>query len=819
MLRKSFLYYSNGPQKGFFSHYLLLLFLISCFAMLNGCIGTRFLKENEKLLTDQKIVGTGRFSLEDLESLYVNKTNKRLPLLPISPYIYIYQSGLKSFKPEKYEKKKVRIKEKYEAKIIKNVGRSKKVAKLRYKMGHETDKQDKNLKEGNLKMRMGEPLAIYDEQKAEETVQKLQAYYHSRGFFNAEVAYEAIPSGQNTVNVVYKVDRKNYYYIDSIYYGVSDTTVLCLLRNSQMESFLQKSNAYKQADIVKERDRINDLMLDNGYYDFSRQLLSFELDTAFLADNKVTIGVIIKNPPGRAQHKLYKIDSVIFTTDADIKGVRASRQTEIYNNISYQYYKKRYVKKLMDWRNFIYPGSLYSKAKTLETQRQFSNLDIYKFININYDTLGGKFVANIFTSPLQKYQTSTEAGVNVSEGYPGPFVNFNLKNRNTFKGLEVMELNGRLGFEGLGGVSRQGNGYSSVEYGANLTFAFPQFLFPFGESFKSNTGEYNPQTLITTGLTFTDRLEYLRSNISSSISYKWQHRRDKIYELKLIDVSYIESDITDQIFLKTLEDFKAQGNNLINSFRNSFVSSSTFSVINNFNEYGNKKQKSAYLSYSVEAGGNLLNLGVKNILDDNIEYFSFVKLRSDYRATVPINSKESFAYRFNVGYALPYGDNRTLPYEKFFFAGGSNSVRAWAPRRLGPGSYSQTDEDGNYSNNFEQQGEIIFESSIEYRHKIFGFVYGAAFIDAGNIWTIRADGSRPGADFSFNRFYKEIAVGTGYGLRFDFNFLLMRFDLGLKLYDPAEATGAKFIGDSGFSDPYYSNYRRMVFNIGIGYPF
>ena len=254
----------------------------------------------------------------------------------------------------------------------------------------------------------------------------------------------------------------------------------------------------------------------------------------------------------------------------------------------------------MDWRNFIYTDSLYSKANTLETQRQFSNLDIFKFININYDTTGGKFIANIFTSPLKKYQTSTEAGVNVSEGYPGPFVNFNLKNRNTFKGLEVMELNGRVGFEGLGGASRQGNGYSSLEYGANLTFTFPQFLFPLGKKFKSRIGEYNPQTRLTSALTFTDRLEYLRQNISSSISYKWQYRRDKIYEFTLADVSYIESDITDARFLRTLEDFQAEGNNLINSFRNSFVSSTKFSVLNNFNDYGNKKQKSSYLSYSAE---------------------------------------------------------------------------------------------------------------------------------------------------------------------------------------------------------------------------
>jgi outer membrane protein assembly factor BamA len=249
------------------------------------------------------------------------------------------------------------------------------------------------------------------------------------------------------------------------------------------------------------------------------------------------------------------------------------------------------------------------------------------------------------------------------------------------------------------------------------------------------------------------------------------------------------------------------------------VSSTKFSIINNYNDYGNKNQKSAYLRYSVETGGNLLRWFGEQYLDEGIEHFQFAKVRGDYRSTIPINSKESIAYRFHVGYALPYGRNKTLPYEKFFFAGGSNSLRAWEPRRLGPGSYMPTDSLGNYSNNFEQQGEVIFESSIEYRHKIFGFVYGAIFVDAGNIWTIRDDKSRPGAQFEFDRFYKEIAVGTGYGLRFDFNFLLMRFDVGMKLYDPAGPTGARFFTDPGFKDPVFDNYKRFVYNIGIGYPF
>ena len=821
MLKKTLCFLSTVDIIHGYSHQFLLAFILIPILLVNGCVSVRrnHLKPGERILNKQELVGAKKLNTDDIESLYANRPNKKFPILPIRPYIALYYSGLKKFDPGKYEQNKVEIRAKYQEKLDKVNPGSKKERKIIAKRTKKIDKQNRNIKEGNLGMRMGEPLAVLDTTKERETVDKIKAYLHSTGYFNAEVDYTVVNTGARLAKVTYTIDRKNYYWIDSIFYAVPDEALRQILLSTANESFIQKNHTYNQNNIVKERDRINDLMLNSGYYSFSRQFVNFEIDTTFLGDSRIVFGTTIRNPPGEDAHKIYHIDSIIFTTDADIKGVRAERQSESHNRVNYKFYEKRYGKRLLDWRLFIRPDSLYSKMNTLETQRQFSNLDIFKFINVNYDTTGGKFIANVFTSPLQRYQTSTETGINVSQGLPGPFVNFNLKNRNTFKGMEVMELNGRVGFEGLGGVSEKGNGYSSLEYGANLSFTFPQFLFPLGEKVKSKIGKFNPQTKITSGLTFTDRLEYLRSNISSAISYTWQNHQRKIYNLTIADVSYIESDITDPDFLKTLQDFQAQGNNLINSFSNSFVSSTTFSVINNYNDYGNKKQKSAYLRYSIEAGGNLFEAIGKPFLADDIETFQFAKFRADYRSTIPINSKESLAYRFNFGYALPYGDNMTLPYEKFFFAGGSNSLRAWEPRRLGPGSYRPEDDDGNYSNNFEQQGEIIFETSIEFRHKIFGFVHGAIFVDAGNIWTIREDRSRPGAHFEPSRFFQEIAVGTGYGVRFDFNFLLMRFDAGIKVYDPSGPKGARFIGETGFDDPSYDNYKRLVFNIGIGYPF
>lgn len=801
-----------------FCLYKQFIFLILV-SILSSCLGTRFLNEGEQLLYSQKLKGAKDLNKEEIENLYTNKPNTRVLFLPFTPQIEIYQRGLKRYEVAKYELKKTKTENKYLKKIKLNEGNPKKQKKYRGKLSKKIDKLDKIIKEGNFGMRNGEKLAVFDSTLEEETLNKIRSYLQANGYFNAEVKLDLDKEEiDRFVDVVYTIDKKAPYIIDSIYYDILDSSIYSFYHATQNSSLIQKGSIYTQNNLIDERTRINELMLNNGYYDFSRQYLSFDVDSTLLDNNRVTIGIHIKNPNNKNQHKIFNIDSVIFTTDSDITGVSGNRKQELYNHVNYQYFKKRYSKKLIDWRLFIYPDSLYSRENTFETQRQLSNLDIYKFINVNYDTTGGKFIANIFTSPLQKYQTSNEVGVNVSEGLPGPFVNLSFKDRNVFNGLEVMELNARVGFEGLGGVSNRGNEYSSLEYGGNVTFSFPQFLFPFGNQLKSRIGKLNPKTRLVYGLTFSDRPEYLRNNFNGSITYSWQKSQNKLYNFTLADISYIDSDLSDS-FDQQLQTFERNGNNLFISFEPSFVSSTILSAVYNFNNYGNKTEKSAYFRYQLESGGNLISSLGSSIFGSSLRYFKFAKVNADYRVSRPLNSKISVAYRFNLGVAVPYGDNKTLPYEKFFFAGGSNSNRAWAPRRLGPGSYAPLDSLGNYANSFEQSGEILFESSVELRHKIIGFLYGGLFIDAGNTWTLRNDDSRPGSQFDFNRFYKEIAVGAGYGFRFDFSFLLLRFDAGFKIYDPSGGPNKQFIWDNGFDDPGYVNYKRLVWNIGIGYPF
>jgi outer membrane protein insertion porin family len=304
---------------------------------------------------------------------------------------------------------------------------------------------------------------------------------------------------------------------------------------------------------------------------------------------------------------------------------------------------------------------------------------------------------------------------------------------------------------------------------------------------------------------------------------------ERQYNFTLVDLNLINSRNISREFQERLWEFERAGNKLINSFEPSFINSMAFSTTYNFNQYGFYTRKASLLKIYLENGGAFMDLSGIQFLS-TLQHYKFYKAFIDYRGYRPMPKSSSLAFRTFLGLANPYGNTEALPYEKYFFAGGSNGIRAWRPRRLGPGSYTPTKtlSDGQviYDDSFEQPADILFEASLELRKKLVGFLEGALFIDIGNSWTVKKDIDkeeetvlRPGADFSFDRFYQEIAVGTGFGVRFDFSFLIIRFDWGFKMYDPARAPGSRFLLSRNFNAPPFHNERNYTLNLGIGYPF
>ncbi|SNT38745.1 Outer membrane protein assembly factor BamA [Ekhidna lutea] len=756
--------------------------------------------------------------------------------------------GLWYFDPDVEKAEKDSLITKFDHKI-QHASTDKKRQKLRNKKAKKIDKKNKTIKQGNQLMRWGEEPAIYNHTSSKLTVEKIDQYLNSKGYFDAKIQidtanYDSLNFtgrfGRNVrnwfsrwfgakhryVNVDYHVDLNNRYYIDSIQYHIEDTVLRALIFESIKESPLKKG-FYDQSTLSEERDFIYDLAVNNGYYEFSKQYIQFQIDSTQLGQDSLIVRELIKNPPQQSEHKIYYLDSVVFITDASIRETY-SRTNESYRDITFSFAKNRYSKKVLEWRIPLEQDDPYSRDLTLETQRQLSYLDNFKFININYDTTGNYFVANIFTSPFDKFQTSSEFGLSRAQGRPGPFVNVNLKNRNTFRTLEILSFDANAKLEDLQSVRENaefdGN-YTSRQFGGEAAITFPQFLFPLGSYYKNKIGRFNPKTRISFGFSFEDRVsEYRRIIYQGTWAYSWQVKDQVKYILTPFQLSLTDATTTDDFdeFLATFD----ENNPYALAFNSSVVSSTAFQMDISFGDYAHGRD-GGYMRLNAEMGGNLNNIFGESFLGDSLETYKYAKAQIDLRKIERLTRNTNLAARLNIGLAYPYGANRSLPYEKYFFAGGSSSIRAWKPRRLGPGAYgSFEDADGNpleeINDNNEQRGELLIESSIELRQDLVGFLEGAVFIDAGNIWQVRqslvnADKDPEGDDglFKFENFVDEIAVGAGVGLRFDLQFLIFRVDLGLKLFDPGQKRGERFVGNEIFS-----NFdRNSEINIGIGYPF
>jgi outer membrane protein insertion porin family len=788
-------------------------------------MGTSLLKEKDYMLRSQRVKGTQKTDKQALKELYRQESNRQMFFFPVLPYVYFYEWGSRRYDRDKIMAQRQVAIEKFDQKIAETEDDDK-IEKLNIKKRRKLSRIDKKLEDGNMFMRWGEPISVLDSSAVITTAEQMALFLKTKGFLESETSYR-VKTRNRIARVVYDIHEGPPYLIDTVTFRTTDANIYRIMLESTRETLVKQRSRYDQNNLILERERIESLMRDNGYYDFSRQYIDFIVyDT--LSENKLAIEILINNPKN-GNHKIFKVDSVIFHSDERALG-RSNRISTRFNGKMYNFGTRMFSEKILDQRIFIRAGGLYSYNNTLETQRQLANLDNFKFINIYYDSTGGSFTANIYASPLNKYQTSNEVGLGiiVSEGFPSPFYNFNLKNRNIFGSLENMELSARIGIEGLPSATDASQVYKSTEAGGSFSLTFPQFALPLGSGLKRRLGNINPKTRAMAGFTFTNRPEYQRNTFNTSLIYSWQRGLERQFNFTLLDLNLINSSNLSREFRERLREFELAGNKLINSFQPSFINSMAFSTTFNFNQYGFYTRKASLFKIYIENGGAFMDLSGIQFLN-SMQHYKYYKAFVEHRGYRPLPKSSSLAFRTFLGVAKPYGNTEALPYEKYFFAGGSSGIRAWRPRRLGPGSYTPTKtlSDGQvvYNDDFEQPADILFEANLEIRKKLIGFLEGAVFLDIGNSWTIKNDINedgevlRPGADFNINSFYREIAVGTGFGCRLDFSFLIIRFDLGIKMYDPARDPGSRFVLSRGFNDPPFHHQRNLTLNLGIGYPF
>ncbi|AZQ62078.1 hypothetical protein EI427_07435 [Flammeovirga pectinis] len=840
---------------------LLTLFLA-------GCVSYKDLEEDRSLLVKQRLEGVRYSDRSTIESYIRQKPNRTFLGSRVKLPLYFYQKGekiyiknyqkdsLKYYDLTEYYETLITVREnelqeqidenneildslykkdiytsykaihKLEKRSIRDsLSGIRKLRKIKSKSITKTEKLQLRVEKGNWLMRSaGEAPSYFDSTDTKSTSQIIQRALITKGFLNATTTFE-----YDTINdlkypfirEVYKVDEGIQWKINDVKYKVSDREVYNVILSNNKKNKLKKHTKYSEIKIQNERTRITKLLKNSGYFDFSSSYIHFEVDTNKV-HGKVDVLVFLDPPNTGDKHTKYFVKDITVETDPNNK--KDETDSLEYKKVQYYQHGKHYKPKILDGKISIAEGEPYKEALSTDTRQFLSQMDAFKFVNIEYLKAGGDSLnAMIYASSFNKYQYAFETGLNVSRSLPGPFASLSLKSRNIFRGAESLEFRGRFSLEAQASVTETTNElYNGTEYGFSTILKIPRPLIPFANKLDKTFYVRTAKTKILSDIAYVSRPEYTRFNVKGLFGYEWRNRKEDLFELSVADLNIVNTPYLSNSFRVRLQQLAEQGNTLHYSFDNSFVSSMHLSVSRMRGDYITSSSKSTYVKLFGELGGNALDV-VNSMTGSEpgsiygLRYYKFFKIYSDLRRIIPIGEKKKhfFASRAHVGIAKSYGEVDALPYEKYFFSGGGNSNRAWRPRRLGPGSYTPPqNSNGTFDYSYEQPGDIIIELNAEWRYKISRLFQWALFIDASNVWLIEEDNTRPGGNFEFNRFWKEFGVGAGIGARMDFSFLLVRFDIGTKIYDPARKEGDRFVAGYNFLGK-----GTTEFNIGIGYPF
>lgn len=852
-----------------------LLALVLC---LSGCLSSQKLQPTDPVLTAQVIRGNRVVAAQDLESLIPQKPNSRILGLPITPKLWLYRLGARRFDREAAVRELATKTTEFDQQSERFTNQPKSLRQLNRRFSRQAKRLRQTVEEGNWVMRnLGEPPAYFSEQDARTNAAKMQRFLTEKGFFNARTTYTLDTLRNNQIRVSYGITENAGFYLRTITYRIDDPRIDSLVRQSLDQSTLLAGDRYDSQKIAAERVRIETALRDQGYYTFSRQYIpNPDVDTSRRASERLLttdslrrpadLRLFIKNPPGQAAHPLYHIGDVevrIAADETEPTVTATGADTLRRNGVMYLMGGRNMSPRLLDGKIFLRPGDFYSQSNYRDTQRQLFLLNQFKFINLNFtDTTRRQLRTLITATPLDKYEYTLEGGLFVlyqnQSSYPGPFTNLTFRVRNLLGGLETFETSLRYGVEAQTGFASATAGtqkpYLAQELGLTTSLIFPQIIFPGPLRFRFNP--YNPRTQVSLGFTNTIRPDFRRSLLRATMAYNWQTSPAKQFSFLIADVNLINAGVgTDppisDAFLQILETQRLLGSTVGLSFRRSFASGVSFAYTCNTNVIG-QNRRANFLRTVVESGGTTLNAFSEQRLrrffsttdTTGLQYYKYLRFNVDYRHYVPLSPRTTLAFRLNTGLVFGYGPGRTAPYEKLFFAGGSNSIRAWLPRRLGPGAEFPQPSPNNpaqpavnlnrpdqFLYTFEKPGDFLLEGSAELRGRLFHLladVNGAIFIDAGNVWRLPYSTGNAQGTFQFNTFIPQIAVGTGVGLRLDFSFFLIRLDGGIKVWDPARVNLKPRDGsqmDPRFILPEFSLRRLtrgpnpLVVNFGIGYPF
>jgi outer membrane protein assembly factor BamA len=680
----------------------------------------------------------------------------------------------------------------------------------------------------------GEAPVVFDEFLINKSQQQMKLYLYNKGYYNAEVNAHYRVFKNKKVKIFYEIKPNKPFYINSVNYQFEDSSVMPLFFEDTINSYLRKNSRFDLDTLQAERRRIETYFKNIGFYDFSRDNVVFIADSSnqnFSVNLTLIIRkTIIIDSLGNyitSPLKKYKINNVnVFPfydqqkALTDYKGYINSLDTISYKGIYFLYKPTdRFNKEILYQSIFLTPNSTYNLNNIQNTYLHLSDLKRYKSINFkfqknedNNDTINntGSIDCNIFLSPTTRQFYAVQLEGTNSSGNLGGGVNLIYQHKNIFGGFEILNLKLRGAYEAVNTYYGIKN---TLEIGAESNLLIHKFLLPFKTD--KFIKKYNPKTSITFAYNYQKRPIYTRTIANFEYGYSWTISGNQYHLLNPIVINLVNISDRDENFFK-----KIDSTYLGYSYQNHFIDLLQYSY-QFIDRKENNKTINHFFRFNIEFAGNLLTAAnmlfnkkdtIGNYKLFGIIYSEFIKTDFDFRYVQIIDAKQSIAYRFFSGIGVPYGNSKTLPFEKKYFGGGANSLRAWQIRTLGPGSYNNANDILNFPN---QTADMKLEANIEYRFKLFWIIEGALFTDIGNIWAVNSNDVRNGACFKFNSFYKQVAIGNGLGFRFDFSFFMLRLDLGMKLYNPAKNDNEKWI----WNNEKVTNSNNFNITFGIGYPF
>lgn len=846
-------------------HKFHIALMLGMAALLTACNPTKRVPQGEYLLVKNIVRSDAKeLTNDELRSIIKQKPNNKV----LGQRLYLHFHNLAG-PEEKIERRQAVLAErctlkqektlhKLEARNARREARGKAPVKLK-------DKDCRRPFRVWLRDDVGEAPVLLDSSLTARSATQLKLYLDKEGYFNAEVGdtvyfnaskpftdERGVHFRRPMAEVEYRIKAGRPYTLCTVNWFVDDPAIDSLVGATWSASLLRYGTRFDADVLDKERTRLTDMLRSKGYLYFSKDLIHYVADTT-AGEHEVDLQLRFERPlakthrglSGTAEGTVYRLGniSVDMTGQSDLRKERLPVDTTTYKGRTFLFTGRRpaYRPKSLSSAVLLRTGTTYNATTSDRAFRRLTNLRVFDRVDIAFDTTqtAAPDIADcrILLLPSKRQGFSLEGFGTNRGGFLGTSVGLNYRHRNLLRSMGSIEAQMSLGLEAqqsLGSTGstneattrvRQDVLFNTVEIGPEVTIRFPRFIIPGLNTDERWPRTWGRRTAINVLYNYQRRPDYTRTLGKMSFGYEWNKRQTISVAMYPAEVNLIRIPYMSDAF----QGFISASNDAVlrDSYTDHVVAGGRAVVTVNTQGATPRRRNMLLWRPSIQLSGNLLYLAnqafnMASLTDADgkgyytlagVRFAQFVKVENDIRLHHRIHDKSSLAFRFDAGIGIPYGNLGVLPFESSFFSGGANGLRAWRARSLGPGSFR------GLLNAYDRVGEIRLEGNAEYRFKLLGYFEGALFVDAGNIWNLKENPTQPGSGFEVGKAPGEIAFGTGIGARLNFDFFLVRFDLGLQTKDPSLPMGQRWIFQSkepGFNTTFA---QKLNLNLGIGYPF